>query len=82
MLAALDGKRAALMANHGAVALGSSLDDAVENTLLLEWLCEIYRKATVSGAVRTLGEEQQLAVIEAALRRGYGTTHRLEEQDT
>lgn len=32
--------------------------------------------------VRTLGEEQQLAVIEAALRRGYGTTHRSEEQDT
>ncbi|WP_040805680.1 class II aldolase/adducin family protein [Nocardia concava] len=82
VLAALDGKRAALMANHGAVALGSSLDDAVENTLLLEWLCEIYRKATVSGPVRTLSEEQQLAVIEAALRRGYGTTHRLEEQDT
>lgn len=35
--AALDGRLAALMANHGAIALGRDLADAVSNALLTEW---------------------------------------------
>jgi L-fuculose-phosphate aldolase len=78
VLVALRGKRAALMANHGAVALGSDLDDAVENILLVEWICEIYRTAASLGPVRTLDSEQQRAALEAAARRDYGTPKRLD----
>jgi L-fuculose-phosphate aldolase len=53
--AALDGRLAALMANHGAVALGADLDGAVENALLVEWLCELYWRARAIGDPRVSG---------------------------
>lgn len=76
---ALDGKSAALMANHGAVVHGPTLQAAVDNALLLEWACELYRNAAAIGTPRTLDAAQQTAVVEAALRRGYGSTKRIEE---
>ncbi|GHF95001.1 MULTISPECIES: class II aldolase/adducin family protein [Amycolatopsis] len=76
---ALEGKSAALMANHGAVVHGPTLTAAVDNALLLEWACELYRNAASMGTPRVLDTAQQTAVIEAALRRGYGSTRRIEE---
>lgn len=70
---ALDGRQAALMANHGSVAVGGSLDQAVENALLLEWLAQLHHRASALGTPRPLTDEQQVAVIEAAIRRQYGT---------
>ncbi|MEU2286951.1 class II aldolase/adducin family protein [Streptomyces sp. NPDC013178] len=75
VLDALDGRAAALMANHGAVTHASTLDKAVEHALLLEWACGVYQRAASMGRPRILDEQQQLAVIEAALARDYGTTH-------
>lgn len=80
VLAALDGKSAALMANHGAVVHGPTLEKAVENALLLEWVCGLYLRAASLGTPRVLDEDQQAAVIAAAMRRGYGTTHPIEEE--
>ncbi|MET8974914.1 class II aldolase/adducin family protein [Streptomyces sp. NPDC004539] len=74
VLAALAGKSAALMANHGAVTHGPTLEKAVENALLLEWACDVYARAAALGTPRALDEEQQLAVITAALNSGYGST--------
>ncbi|WP_410573637.1 class II aldolase/adducin family protein [Amycolatopsis sp. cmx-4-61] len=76
---ALDGKSAALLANHGAVVHGPALRAAVDNALLLEWVCELYRRAASIGTPRVLDGAQQAAVVEAALRRGYGSTRRIEE---
>lgn len=73
VLAALEGKSAALMANHGAVAHGRTLAEAVEGALLLEWACGIYLRAAAIGTPRALNAAQQAAVAEAALRRGYGS---------
>lgn len=75
VLVALEGRSAALMANHGAVTHAATLDKAVENALLLEWACGVYRDAAAMGRPRVLDEQQQLAVIEAAIARDYGTTH-------
>lgn len=75
VLTALEGRSAALMANHGAVTHASTLDKAVEHALLLEWACGVYQRAASMGRPRILDEQQQLAVIEAALARDYGTTH-------
>ncbi|OAH51129.1 class II aldolase/adducin family protein [Microbacterium oleivorans] len=75
--AALDGRLAALMANHGAVALGPDLAGAIENALLLEWLADLYLRAAVVGVPRPLDDAQQQAVIAHATRLGYGTTKRV-----
>ncbi|MGX1273639.1 L-fuculose-phosphate aldolase [Streptomyces phaeoluteigriseus] len=74
VLDALDGRGAALMANHGAVTHAPTLDQAVEHALLLEWACGVYRHAAAMGRPRVLDEAQRLAVIEAASARNYGTT--------
>lgn len=73
--AALAGRQAALMANHGSVAVGASLDAAVEHALLLEWLATLHHRASALGTPRVLTEAQQLDVITAAIDRGYGSTH-------
>jgi len=76
-LDALDGRSAALMANHGAIAHGVSLDVAVEQSLLLEWACEVYWRAAAIGTPRALDQEHVSAVIAAVTERGYGTTKRV-----
>lgn len=70
---ALDGRSAALMANHGSVAIGADLGKAVDNALLLEWLCQLHHRASALGTPRQLTEAQQHDVIAAALARGYGS---------
>jgi L-fuculose-phosphate aldolase len=61
------GKRAALLANHGGVALGSTLDQAYENARLLEWLCTVYVQARAIGEPRVLTEAELAQVIERSL---------------
>ncbi len=78
--AALDGRQAALMANHGSVTIGGSLDQAVENALLLEWLAALHHRASALGQPRVLTEEQQAAVISQALTRSYGSTTPIEQE--
>jgi L-fuculose-phosphate aldolase len=78
VLTALDGRSAALMANHGALTHAPTLDKAVEHALLLEWACGVYRHAAAVGRPRVLDEHQQRAVIEAVVAREYGTTHHVQ----
>lgn len=76
---ALAGRQAALMANHGSVTIGATLDKAVENALLLEWLATLHHRATALGEPRVLSEEQQQAVIAQAIALDYGSTGDQEE---
>ncbi|MCR6489050.1 class II aldolase/adducin family protein [Amycolatopsis sp. OK19-0408] len=78
-LTALDGRTAALLANHGAIAHGPTLEAAMDNALLLEWACGLYTRATALGAPRVLDQAQQDAVLAAAVRTGYGHPRRVEE---
>jgi L-fuculose-phosphate aldolase len=72
VLDALEGKTAALMANHGALVHGADMAAAVELALLLEWACGVYWRASAIGEPRTLGQEELSAVMTAVLERGYG----------
>ena len=73
---ALEGRTAALMANHGAVTYGADLAQAVESACLLEWACTVYWRARMlGGEIRTLDPEAREAVVAAALERGYGSRH-------
>ncbi len=80
VLDALEGRTAALMANHGALNLGGDAAAAVQSALLLEWACEVYWRAAALGEPRTLDEDERRAVVEAVVSQGYGSTRRADEQ--
>ncbi len=71
-LEALDGKSAALLANHGTVAHGADLAAAMKATELLEWSATVYTRAAAVGTPRALTPEQAEATIASALQRRYG----------
>ena len=73
VLDALEGRSAALMANHGTIAHAATLDAALELTELLEWAATLYWRAASLGAPRALSADQLTAVVDAIVRRGYGT---------
>jgi L-fuculose-phosphate aldolase len=68
---ALDGRFAALLQNHGAVAYGASIDEAYDRALLLEWLAEVYWRARLAGSPRILSDAELDEVREAARRHRY-----------
>ena len=72
VLEALEGRTAALMANHGAVTHGRDVAAAVRATELLEWAATVYWNAHAIGTPRVLDEAQQQAVVDAAVARRYG----------
>jgi L-fuculose-phosphate aldolase len=80
VLDALEGRQAALMANHGAIVHAADLDSALELALLLEWACSVYWRAAAIGRPNLLGADQREAVVAAAVERGYGTTKKLGEE--
>jgi L-fuculose-phosphate aldolase len=73
VLAALDGRTAALLSNHGTVAVGHDLDAAVAATDLLERSAWLYWHAAQLGTPRTLDADDRQAVVDAVIARGYGT---------
>ena len=79
VLDALEGRQAALMANHGAIVHAADVESAVELALLLEWACSVYWHAAAVGEPRVLGSEQREAVVTAAVERGYGSTKKAGE---
>ena len=72
---ALDDRLGALMANHGAITRGGRLDQAVELSLTLEWVCELYRRAATIGRPRVLDERARAAALAAYAQRRYGHPH-------
>src|SRR3954452_7985074 len=78
VLDALEGRSAALMANHGAIVHGPDLGVAVELSLLLEWACTVYWRGAAIGSPKVLDEGERQAVVSAALERGYGSTKPVE----
>jgi L-fuculose-phosphate aldolase len=67
---ALHDRTACLMGNHGAVAIGPDLLTAHDKSVYLEWLCEVYLRASSAGTPRLLSPEQIAAV--AVKLEGYG----------
>lgn len=69
---ALDGRTASILGNHGAVTIGATLAEAYTRAVYLEWLCEVWLRASAVGRPRLL----PLAEIERVQRRisTYGTS--------
>lgn len=69
---ALRDRRAALMANHGAVVIGRDVESAVSMAIQLEWLASIYYHALLLGRPRILSESQLAAVRDRARQLDHG----------
>jgi L-fuculose-phosphate aldolase len=69
-LAALDGRRACLLANHGMIAIGTSLDAALALAVEVETLAEMYWRALQVGDPVPLPDAEMGVVLEKF--RGYG----------
>lgn len=68
---AMEGRQAALMRNHGAVAIGQSIGQAMEHAEKLEWLCALYCRAARLGEPVTLTTDQLDDVAHRAETVGY-----------
>jgi L-fuculose-phosphate aldolase len=67
---ALENRKACLLGNHGMIALGFDLTDALNLAVEVESLCEQYWSALQLGAPRLLSPIQMLAVLDKF--KGYG----------
>ena len=67
---ALRDRTACLMGNHGAVAVGPDLVTAHDKSVYLEWLCEVYLRASSAGTPRLL-PPAEIAAVGVKLA-GYG----------
>jgi L-fuculose-phosphate aldolase len=67
---ALKDRRACLLANHGMIAVGKSLQQALDVALEVETLCEQYWRALQIGKPSILSAEEMRAVFDQF--KGYG----------
>lgn len=72
--AALAGRHGCLLANHGAVTTGATLDAAYDRARQLEWLCQVWLLARSAGQPTTLPGDEIAKVTD--LIRDYGTAGR------
>jgi len=70
VLAALQGRRACLMAHHGMVVFGADLEEALALAIELESLCEQYWRVLQLGEPRLLPADEMACVVEKF--RDYG----------
>ena len=73
----MDGRQAALLRNHGSLAIGGTVEKAVANLELTEWVSELYTRCLALGTPHLLDTEAQEDVIRQALAGDYGTTKKL-----
>jgi L-fuculose-phosphate aldolase len=71
-MAALDGRSAAILQNHGAISYGATLAEAYDRALLLEWLAQVHRLACSRGKPRILTDAELADVTAELRRRRYG----------
>ncbi|HYG31440.1 MAG TPA: class II aldolase/adducin family protein [Methylophilaceae bacterium] len=69
-LAALQDRRACLLANHGMIILGETPDEALDIAVEVENLCEQYGRALQIDEPHVLSESQMAEVLQSF--RGYG----------
>jgi L-fuculose-phosphate aldolase len=63
IIGALDDRKACLIANHGLVAIGENLKEALQIAEEIEHLCHLYIEAKKLGEPNLLNEEQMSEVI-------------------
>jgi L-fuculose-phosphate aldolase len=75
-VAALDGRRACLLAHHGMIAAGDSLAQALALAVEVETLAEMYWRALQIGEPRLLPDDEMRVVLEKFRSYGQGAARR------
>jgi L-fuculose-phosphate aldolase len=78
VLAAIEGRSGVLLANHGAITYGPTIQVAYDRALYLEWVAEVWLRAHALAPAftpRILGEAE-MAEVHAKIQGGYATTGR------
>jgi L-fuculose-phosphate aldolase len=79
VIKALEGRNAAMMQNHGSIAYGATMDQAVERLELLEWLAELYWRASSLGTPHILTDKDFENIIIAATSGRYGVMRKVDK---
>jgi len=80
-VAALDGRKACLLANHGVVSVGSDLSSALSLAVQVEDLARQYLEAHSLGEPLLLSAAEMDAVLAKMNRIGYGSAPNAAEDD-
>ena len=80
VIKALQGRNAAMMRNHGSIAYGTKMSEAIERLELLEWLAELYWRASSMGTPHVLTDKDFEAIIMSAMEKGYGSIKKVEKK--
>src|SRR6202158_609922 len=79
VIEALKGRNAAMMRNHGSIAYGNKMSEAIERLELLEWLAELYWRSSSMGTPHILTDKDFEAIIMSAMERGYGSLKKVDK---
>ncbi len=71
-LEALEGRKACLLANHGQIAVGGNLKQALSMAMEVETLCDVYWRTLVAGGAVVLNEQHMDEAL-AKFNKGYGS---------
>ncbi len=80
-VAALAGRNAVILRNHGALACGPDLSRAYDRAITLEWLARVYWYARLAGTPQTLSEAALTEVSDATRELRYGEQTLLAQGD-
>lgn len=80
-VAALEGRKACLLANHGVVSVGTDLAEALALAVQVEDLARQYLEAHSLGEPRLLSSAEMDAVLAKMSRVGYGSAPNAAEDD-
>lgn len=64
MAAALKDRTGCLLANHGTLTTGATLAEAYDRAVYLEWLCEVWLRASAVGTPRLLDDDEIARVVD------------------
>lgn len=73
---ALDGRSGCLLANHGTITVGATIEAAYARARTLEWLCELWLRAKSAGEPKLLPDEEIHRVVEKLTSYGQAESRR------
>jgi L-fuculose-phosphate aldolase len=77
VVAAIEGRSGVLLANHGAITYGPTIEVAYDRARYLEWVAEVWLRAhSVPGFTPRILGEAEMAEVYAKIGGRYGTTGR------
>jgi L-fuculose-phosphate aldolase len=77
VVAAIEGRSAVLLANHGAITYGPTIEVAYDRALYLEWVAEVWLRAhSLPGFTPRILGEAEMAAVYAKIGGTYATSGR------